>query len=507
MIRRTHIERPFGAAVRVLLAVTVFCAFITYTVSVKAEESTPRTKLKVGFFQFDGYHILDADGDRSGYGYDLLQMLRSYANWEYQYIGYESGWPAMLPMLAQGELDLVTSVTMTPERLTEFDFSDKPIGYAGVIMTVKAGNERYKLRDYTNWNNMRVGIISGNSKNDVFAAFAKEKNFSYQEVPFQHVEDLNQALQDGSIDAAVSGSLRRMNNEWIYEQLDFRPFYIAVKKGNAALLSEVNRAIAKLEIEHPGFADVLFNTYYIEKRHENSVVYFSAEEQYFLHDILAKKQDFTLLVKPNNPPFWTGEDEKYHGILYDIFSVVKKRIGLNISILPVKSIGEYNQILAQGTPDFVLDMRDDFSYAEKFGYVLTDPYLAGSISIVTRRDFSGSPKNIGVIQGSDIETVIRKNNKSDLNLKLYSSVTELIEAVKNGDCDGCGIYTRIAENIILNDAANSLTLVPTGLGFDFTVGVNEKYDRHLLSVIRKGLQSISAEEMRQILLAQKRGLS
>ena len=65
--------------------------------------------LRVGFFQYDGYHEMDDMGNKSGYGYEVLQLLARYENVTYEYTGYEKNWSQMLEMLEAGELDLLTS--------------------------------------------------------------------------------------------------------------------------------------------------------------------------------------------------------------------------------------------------------------------------------------------------------------------------------------------------------------------------------------------------------------
>ena len=37
-------------------------------------EGSERETLRVGFFAFSGYHIIDESGRRSGYGYEFLQL-------------------------------------------------------------------------------------------------------------------------------------------------------------------------------------------------------------------------------------------------------------------------------------------------------------------------------------------------------------------------------------------------------------------------------------------------
>ena len=38
----------------------------------------------------DGYHVMDEDGNRSGYGYDFLRLMARYWDVDYEYVGYAS---------------------------------------------------------------------------------------------------------------------------------------------------------------------------------------------------------------------------------------------------------------------------------------------------------------------------------------------------------------------------------------------------------------------------------
>ena len=74
-----------------------------------ALESVPRKTVRTGFFAFGGYHMLDKNDVRSGYGYEFLQLLGRYTNWKYEYVGYDKSWEEMQQMLTDGEIDLLTS--------------------------------------------------------------------------------------------------------------------------------------------------------------------------------------------------------------------------------------------------------------------------------------------------------------------------------------------------------------------------------------------------------------
>ena len=238
-------------------------------VSVYGAEEIPQERfIRVGFFEFPGYHEQTEDNIRSGFGYDVLRELQPYTNWRYEYVGYDEGWSHMLDMLENEEIDLLSSAVKTPEKLKRFDYSQYPLGMSSTILTFKAGQTKYKPKDYENWNNLRVGMIPNNSKNEVFLRFAKEHDIHHTSVYFEDVSELEEALQKGDVDAIVTGSLRRLENEVIFEKMAEQPFYFIVKKGNQDLLDELDNALEHLFMDKPNILKELYSDHYeIRKIH------------------------------------------------------------------------------------------------------------------------------------------------------------------------------------------------------------------------------------------------
>ena len=79
-------------------------------------KSSQRETIKVGSFAMDGYHMMDEQGNKSGYGYDVLRLMARYLDVEYEYVGYDKSWSEMQRMLEDGEIDMVTSARRTLER-------------------------------------------------------------------------------------------------------------------------------------------------------------------------------------------------------------------------------------------------------------------------------------------------------------------------------------------------------------------------------------------------------
>ena len=135
--------------------------------------------VRVGFFQYPGYHEITADGSYAGYGVEFLTLLQRYANLNYEYIGYEKSWADMLDMLQNGEIDMVTSARKTTSRSEDFDFSE-PIGTSRAQICVRADDDRFEERDYFALNAKTIGQMLGNARNQDLAKFAAKQGFDYR---------------------------------------------------------------------------------------------------------------------------------------------------------------------------------------------------------------------------------------------------------------------------------------------------------------------------------------
>ena len=69
----------------------------------QAEEISSTQKLRVGYYAYTGFNMIDADGSYSGYSYELLQKIARYRNVIYEYDGYDSDVNDVMQMLEDGE--------------------------------------------------------------------------------------------------------------------------------------------------------------------------------------------------------------------------------------------------------------------------------------------------------------------------------------------------------------------------------------------------------------------
>lgn len=463
-------------------------------------------RVRVGFFAFDGYHMVDSQGRRSGYGYDYLQYLARYTSFDYEYVGYDKSWKEMKNMLENGEIDILTSARRTPERLGRFDFSDQPIGSSACILTVKAGDNRYMTDDYTQLDGIRIGLLEGNSRNESLEQFARENGFSYEPVYYECSLEMEAALKAGEkIDAIMTSSLRKIQGEWIIASFDNTPFYVMVKKGNQQLLNQINSAIAQLQIDHKDLDSILFERYYTADNGDE--IAFTAQERAYIKEFQESGNKVSVTINSGREPVSYFADGEARGIIPEIAREVLRRTGLPYELINTPPTVDARDLLRSGEADVRFDGISDFNYAEHNGLLVTDPYLELPLSCVMLRNFAGEPSSVAVIRNSDVveEYVQRVYDETDITR--YDSADECLDAVISGRQDAAFFQTYIAQRLVNADVGSRLRdqLVP-GYGMSFAVSVDR--DNNLLfSIMDKAVFSLSTEEINQIVLEQTSHLS
>ncbi|MDD4817862.1 MAG: transporter substrate-binding domain-containing protein [Victivallaceae bacterium] len=449
-------------------------------------------KIRVGFFRFDGYHNLSSSGAHSGYGYEYLQALRRYVDWEYEYVGYDRSWAEMLDMLKKGEIDILTSASKTPEREAEFGFSRLPIGSSSAIFSVRSGNPSYLPGDYRNWDGIRVGMLKENSKNELFAAFAAEKGFSYRVEYFDDIGEMLAALQAGyRIDAVLSGNLRQLKNEWVYEQLAPRPFYAIVRKDRTDLLAKLDYAVERLTREAPGFTEELQARYFSMTADEQ--IPYTASDRAFIDRCRTEKKVFRILMDPDGSPLSRFDDGVPGGLFGDMIELIARRTGLNFEVVSTPNRAAYLSAAAGGTADIVFDAWNNWSNAENNGYVLTRPYFSTSISRIMRKNFSGPIRTVALVRNSYVADVMLEHGLGEAVPVYYEDSASLVRAVEDGRQDAGFVSTRRAEEV-MSAAAGALLaqdMVAGGV-VEYAIGVKSGRADYLelFSVLDKAVGGI-----------------
>lgn len=481
-----------------LLTSMLLAALLGFAMPASAAGSndTPQRTLRVGFYAYTGYHIMDKDGHRSGYSYEVLQRIAQYENVKFEYVAYDCDANEAADMLERGEIDLLPTLRKTPERAERFAFSSEPISNLATMLTVKAGNRSIVAGDYETYNGMTVGMSRrGNGRNQSFIHYAEEHGFTYTPIYFDTDEELSLALRTGVITAAVSNRLRKTNNEWIIDTFDLQDCYIAVRKDDSATLQLVNDALTKMDRDDPTWRTTLFDKYN-KNIHSSNKLYLTAAEENYITTHNANGTIFQVLVNPDRYPYsYLDEDGCPTGIMVDLFKLVADRAQLHYSFLTPASRSEYRTMLDSSGADFVIDFSDDYSTAEDYGYQLTNSYLSAEFSWVMLRSHSGGLSKAIVPDNFNSDSLEMPGLQDISNVKYADSFDDCLATVRSGDVDACYTYTYQAERAVFDDKYNELRAMLSDERRSFCIGVRADHDVLLLSVLNKSVDSLTRADV------------
>jgi len=499
--------------VAALLLVLIFCfftagqtAFAAGSVSVHSvtdiaennKSSAPPQTVHVGFFSFPGYHDMDNTGEKSGYGYDFLQMIAGYANFKYVYVGYQRTWFDMLNMLEDGDIDMLTYAPKIASYEERFDYSEHSIGTTSAILTTSVSSKKFAANEYQPFAGMRVGFIRGTDRSKGFAKYAKQRGITYKAVYYSSLSDMEAALKEGTkIDAMVTDDMREMTDEIIIDKFDQRELYVIVKKGNTDLLTEIDEAIKRLNTADPSWELELESKYFLSDTSSNQPVTLSESE--YVKSLKSAGKTLKVLFNPARYPLAYYENGKAKGVLVDIFKQIAGNYDIPYKFIKTNSIDDYYKMRDNGEADIVLDFAGSTDEAEVLGYRLTSEFANSSYSMVTAGDFRGTAATAAIIRESDTFTDIAKNYSARIKIKYYDTFDECIQAVKKGEADCTFMYSVTAQMFMLEDNDNAIKYRQMNdTKFYFRMAVTSSADMLLYGMLNKATHNLDTTYVDQV---------
>lgn len=451
-------------------------------------EAAERQTVRVGFFQQEGYHMVDENGERSGYGYDFLSLAARYLDVDYEYVGYDKSWSDMEQMLRNGEIDLVTSARMTDERKRYFDFS-KPIANASVILTVKNTNAEIVAQDYDTYNDMRVGAVSGTAAEESLENLSVNEGFKYSVEYYDNVEQAEIALQRGEIDAIISNSMRKTVGERIIERMDEEDYYVLVKKGNKRLLESINYAIDQMNAVEGDWRNDLNEKYYSALDNRNLT--FTDEEKALLEEYRSGKKKLVVSASSDRAPYSYVEDQQLKGIIPEYFSRIAAYINIPYEVKLPSSREEYRQWQIDGAVDCFMDVRiNSLRWMEESSCSITAPYTTMRLAMVTRRDFDGDIDVLAVAAAQGMFG-IEDDLAEGARRVSYRTREKAMEAVLDGDADATFVYQYTAQEFINRDRRGLLTYVILEEPYyDYYIGFSSNTSHAMAGIFTKAIYAM-----------------
>ena len=459
-----------------------------YAADVPSEE-TPN--YKVAFFSNDCFNIQDENGERSGYGYEMMQTIANYLQCTFSYVGYDKSASECVDMLRNGELDIYTAAKWTEERDAEFAFSRHPSITATTCMTVKVGNTKVVAGDYDTYNGLRIGILERHTYKEKFEEFAKSKGFTYEFAYYETPAELTNALINGEVDALVNSYISTLEGERVVEELEQTPYYLMVRKEDQALVDALDAAIDEMNVELPAWRTDLFNKYYGSS---GKTTDYTEEEQNFLDEMRKNQTVIRAVMNPEQTPYSWYEDGEPKGIAVDIFKGVTADLGLDYEIIPVSTKEEYEEVINSGDVDIWMDMDGCYEDEGESKYKITSAYLKTTASVLCKTDASNRFQKLAIVDDNIPVRKIIEEAWPEAEVVVADSLEECTQSVLDDKVDGVLLMTYTAQRLAQDDTRNRLRveIVPRA-SLELSMGINAK-DNVLFYGLWEKTLSIVAEQ-------------
>ena len=496
--------RKKGKKKRLCLSILVLIMLLFVPVSVYASEIKSDGKttqamaeenktVRVGYFPYANFQEGSYGKHKQGAGYEYLQKISYITGWKYEYV-YAS-FKECLDMLADGEIDLLGSVSYTPERAESIDFS-----------TYAAGTERYWIytrEDHTEltdgdpkqMNGCRIGVADGSHQKELLEKWLDSNQIQAEVVICKGYDEMIEKLDADELDALVVPALSVNSDFLAIATIGASDCYFGVSKSRPDLLKELNSAMEEINNTEADYSSKLY------ARYEGKAVInyaLNKEEKQWLD---AHENTIRVGYLKDNLPFCGDENGKLTGILGTVLDTVQEKYGITIQAVPCSTGEEMNEALQSGKIDIAGPIIQDFYTQEQFQVVLTDAIFdITPVVIYKGKEYSGSPSTIASTETSLYSGLMVSLLFPDAEIKQYDTQQECLEAVANGKVEATVIPSSKIN--LLNESSLTKSLSFAEMAKRQELGMfTMRENRRAATIINKAIEQ-SSNILNGVVLAQ-----
>lgn len=485
---KRQILLPLAALLLLVSGLGLTCAAKT-----TAKDGGPPEVVRVGYYEYGGYLDCDDKGDYSGYGYEYLEEIANYTGWDYEFVS--GTWQELLRKLADGEIDLLGPAEYTRERNLLFDYSKYDCGTEYTALFVRKDNNQVFYDDLESFQGLRVSMVRGTYQNGPFEQFVRRYNIDITKCYYDTLEEADEALRNGEVDARLSGNLRQSKNEKVVLKILPKPFYFITTKGNRAVMDAVDAAMEEIQTWDVSYNTRLYDKYYGADL-ADQLAFTRAEARY-----IRDRGPLRVAYNTNWTPLLYQNGGQPGGILYGLLENAAEKSGLSFTYVPADSLAEMESLVRDGQADLLCYYpRDRIHAARESGLALTKTYITVPVSMIWRQGMTADDLHRAAVPKSQTDLArIAQGAYPDVTVQFYSDVDECLRAVRRGEADAAFENTYILDQLLKK--YGMLEAVPVAsLPYPLSIGVSEGEDPALLTALNKVVSQFTAAEINAAVL-------
>ena len=409
----------------------LFVPVFVYASEMKSDGKTTQVieeenkTVRVGYFPYSNFQEGSYGEHKQGAGYEYLQKISYITGWKYEYV-YGS-FKECLDMLADGKIDILGSVSYTPERAESIDFSTYAEGTEKYWIYTREDHTDLTDGDLKQINGCRIGVADGSYQKDLLEKWLDSNQIHAEVVACKGYDEMIEKLDADELDALVIPALS-VNSDFIaIANIGAGDCYFGVSKSRPDLLKELNATLEEINNTETDYSSKLY------ARYEGKTVInyaLNKEEKQWLD---AHENTIRVGYLQDNLPFCGEENGKLTGILGTVLDTVQEKYEITIKVVPCSTGVQMNEALQSGEINIAGPIIQDFYIQEQFQVVLTDAIFdITPVVIYKGKEYSSCLSTIAVTETSLYSELMVSLLFPDAEIKQYGTQEECLEAVANG---------------------------------------------------------------------------
>ena len=198
-----------------------------------------RKPVRVAYQEFNRLMMVDEHNNPvSGYAYDYIQTIGTYAGWDIEYIPCSSFFDSLRKLFA-GDADLIYEISYTEERAGKILYPDEPMAFEYYYLYASEDNTSIIPGDYASMGGKSVGVTSGSMLPDLLRDWCKRKHVDLKLVEYEDISQKEADLLAGKIDLDLEVSALAKHNLSAVEKVGSSAYYLVANRARPDLIDDI----------------------------------------------------------------------------------------------------------------------------------------------------------------------------------------------------------------------------------------------------------------------------
>ena len=448
-------------------------------------EKNERKVVRVAYMEFNRLLMVDANNTPvSGYDYEYIQSIATYAGWKVQYVPCDS-FAECVRKLLSGEVELAYDISYTEERAKKFLFPNEPMGYEYYYLYTSAENTSITLGDYSSMNGRTVGITSGTILPELLKQWCRKRDVQLKFVEYEDISKKEEDLYAGKIDLDLEISMLAKPKFSAIEKVGSSAYYLVGRHGRQDLIDDINAAVEKILSNDLFYFSRLQERYFSDTTLSRNL---TVEEKKWIADHKVLRVGYFNDYLPfsakdeNGKPIGAGIEA-----IREIIRALKLDDKLKVEFICFNDQKEGYKAVETGKVDLMIpayisnSVKQDYRLigGKVFATLACD--LAYSDGYWENRD-----KRIGVNRNNLMQYYYCRNFYPDSKIVFYNDIRGCFDGLLDGTLDGTFLNGIRSDALLKSNKYRSIKTLRARYDFEFKMAFAEN-NIGLLLLMDRGL--------------------